>query len=266
MAFLSLQQLPTETATQLWNEAFSDYFVPIRMDEAAFQQRLLAYDLSPQYSTIATVEDDYAGIMLYGIDGDAAWIGGMATMPKYRGYGIARSLVAQAVTQSQALGIKILLLEVIVGNDKAINLYDSTNFKEVNRLGVAQGSLTAYEQVAIRLQETAVEQKHLDLQPQYIPWQTHIKRSPIVVDLFLQEQWLGYLAYQVEKDCIIVHQLVFKEPTQALVEAVITALYEKYGAVVCQLNNFDITTEVYQYLLDLGFEEQLQQIQMKYDM
>lgn len=264
MAFLSLQQLPLPQVTKLWNGAFINYMKPMGITEDVLQARMKQYAISPEYSTVATVEDEYAGVMLFGLKDQLAWIGGMATLPNYRGYGIGRSLVAHAISLAQSLHVKELRLEVIVGNDKAENLYRSTNFTVINTLAVAKGTLQHYRQSPLQVKPTRVNEQHLAMQPASTSWETRLEASDTVHDIYLKDQYLGYICFREEGSGLYIQQLCLPEPTQALVEALLTELHTLYGAVSCKIHQIDATSELYTHLKTLGFEELYQQRQMTY--
>ena len=266
MAFLSLQQLPLPQVTKLWNGAFVNYMKPMGITEDVLQARMKQYAISPEYSTVATIEDEYAGVMLFGLKGNLAWIGGMATLPNYRGYGIGRSLVAHAISLAQSLHVKELRLEVIVGNEKAENLYRSTNFTIINTLAVAKGTLAHYRESPIQLKPTRVNDWHLATQPNSTSWETRLEASDNVHDIYLKEQRLGYICFREEGNGLYIQQFVLLEPTQALVEAVLTGLHTLYGSDSCKVHQMDAESELYGYLQTLGFEELYQQRQMTYQL
>ncbi len=264
MAFLSLQQLPLPQVTKLWNGAFVNYMKPMSITEDVLQARMQQYAISPAYSTVVTVEDEYAGVMLFGVKDQLAWIGGMATLPNYRGYGIGRSLVAHAISLAQTLHVKELRLEVIVGNDKAENLYRSTNFTIVNTLAVATGTLAHYRQAPLQLKLTQVSDWHLAMQPATTSWETRLATTDSMYDIYFKEQRLGYICCKEEGNQLYVKQIFLPEPTQALVEALLTALHTLYGAVTCKIHQIDADSEQYALLQTLGFETLYLQYQMSY--
>lgn len=266
MEFIALEDVSLSEATAIWNDAFVDYIVPITLSEQQLAQRIENYHLSPEHSTIIKVEGEYAGIMLFGAEEvnneKLTWIGGMAVKPQFRGYGLARALVAKAITMSQELDAERLLLEVILGNDKAEALYHATNFLPINELFVGSKILAATQQANITLQPTIVEARHMKLQSEETAWQNLLNKEGILADIYVLEQWVGYVFYTQTADTLVLKQLVLQEPTQALVEAVLSQLYKKYGAVQCIASNLPIACEETQFLQEAGFQQKLRQQQM----
>lgn len=72
-------------------------------------------------------------MMVYRVAFDQAEILTIAVLPGYRKQGIARKLVEDMLTKCKAMGVEKLFLEVEVGNDPAIKLYENQGFQHINR-------------------------------------------------------------------------------------------------------------------------------------
>ena len=71
--------------------------------------------------------------MVYRVAFDQADVLTVAVLPAFRGRGIARKLVADALIHCTELGAEKLFLEVEVGNAPAIKLYENLGFKHISR-------------------------------------------------------------------------------------------------------------------------------------
>lgn len=74
-----------------------------------------------------------AAMLVYRVAFDQAEILTLAVLPPYRKQGIARKLVEGMLEKCKALGVEKLFLEVEVGNDSAIKLYETSGFQHINR-------------------------------------------------------------------------------------------------------------------------------------
>lgn len=72
-------------------------------------------------------------IMVYRAAFEQADVLTLAVLPAWRRQGIAKILVDGMVENCQKLGAKKLFLEVEVGNDPAIKLYENAGFKHISR-------------------------------------------------------------------------------------------------------------------------------------
>ncbi len=72
---------------EVFNEGFSDYLVPLQLDEVAFRDHVDGNDIDLDCSQVA-IDDRPAAVALIARRGAAGWVGGMATAPSYRRRGL----------------------------------------------------------------------------------------------------------------------------------------------------------------------------------
>ena len=120
---------------EVFNAGFSDYLVPLRLDEAALRAHLHENDIALDRSPVALAEEPAAFALLGVRDGDA-WIGGMATVPARRRDGLARQVLDAAVESARDAGCSTLWLEVVDRNVAAVALYRARGFAQVRDLVV----------------------------------------------------------------------------------------------------------------------------------
>jgi ribosomal protein S18 acetylase RimI-like enzyme len=119
----------------LFNAGFSDYLVPLQLDEAALREHVRVHDIDLAASPVAIAEDA-AAFALLGVRGADAWIGGMATAPPYRRRGLGRRVMAAALEAAAQRGCETVWLEVVAANAGAIALYHNLGFAAVRDLDV----------------------------------------------------------------------------------------------------------------------------------
>ena len=79
---------------ELFNEGFSDYLVPMQLDESVFRDHVNGNDIDLDCSQVA-IDDRPAALALIARRGAAGWVAGMGTAPAYRRRGLGeRALVA----------------------------------------------------------------------------------------------------------------------------------------------------------------------------
>ena len=65
---------------ELFNEGFSDYLVPMQLDEVAFRDHVDGNDIDLECSQVV-IDDRPAAFALIARRGAAGWVGGMGTAP-----------------------------------------------------------------------------------------------------------------------------------------------------------------------------------------
>jgi GNAT superfamily N-acetyltransferase len=126
-------ELPVLVA--LFNEGFSDYLVPMQLDEAAFRAHVERNDIDLACSRVAADEEPVAFVLVGVRDGEA-WIGGMGTVPGERRRGLGERALLAAIDAATARGAANVWLEVITGNEAALTLYRKLGFELVRDLTV----------------------------------------------------------------------------------------------------------------------------------
>jgi ribosomal protein S18 acetylase RimI-like enzyme len=115
---------------------FSDYIIKIQMPMEAFVSRFFGPEgNSLDFSFIALQEGRPVGLILGGIkeyEGIKTMrCGTMAIDPEFRGMGISQKLMELHREEALKHGCKQLFLEVIVGNDRAINFYNRLGYEKI---------------------------------------------------------------------------------------------------------------------------------------
>lgn len=117
-----------ETLTQVFNEAFSNYEVPIHMSEAQLKAHLHALGYSPEDSIGLFDGSTLVGFILVAIRGTNAYDAGTGIIPSYQGNGYAHQLIDATLAHIKQRGFNSFFLEVIDTNERAKKLYLSHGF------------------------------------------------------------------------------------------------------------------------------------------
>jgi len=125
-------------ATELWNKGFEGYFNPMYRTLGRHLDYLAATGISPELSIVAVVDGQPAGFVLTAlrtIEGrKTAWNGGTGIAPEYRGMGVGKVMMNEAVRIYREQQVSAAYLEAIFENDRAVALYRSCGFQAVDRL------------------------------------------------------------------------------------------------------------------------------------
>jgi ribosomal protein S18 acetylase RimI-like enzyme len=131
----SASALDLSLVRELFNEGFSDYLVPLQLDEAAFRDHVDGNDIDLDCSQVAT-DDRPAAVALIALRGAAGWVGGMGTAPAHRRRGLGERALAAGLGAARRRGCREMWLEVIDENRAAIALYQKLGFDSVREVVV----------------------------------------------------------------------------------------------------------------------------------
>jgi GNAT superfamily N-acetyltransferase len=123
--------------TELFNAGYSDYVVPLHLDERAFRDHVSVNDIDLDCSRVVVDGGgEPASFALIGRRGEAAWLGGMGTAPGHRRRGLGERALLAAIDAARAGGCSAMWLEVIEENAAAIALYEKVGFSVVREVTV----------------------------------------------------------------------------------------------------------------------------------
>jgi ribosomal protein S18 acetylase RimI-like enzyme len=128
--------LPVSALVALFNRGYEGYFVPLTLDQAAFDDMVAMQDVDLDASRVLEWEGAPAAFAMLAVRESRGWIGGMGVIPEARGRGFGRVAMEAALESARARGLRQVDLEVLVQNEPAIRIYEQLGFRDVRELGV----------------------------------------------------------------------------------------------------------------------------------
>jgi ribosomal protein S18 acetylase RimI-like enzyme len=126
-----------DALVELFNNAYSDYAVPLRLDRNSLDFTVDVCDIDLGASQVVLTDDGKpAAFSFLALRGDEGWIGGMGTAPAHRRQGLGEAALRAALAAARDRGAASVRLEVIVENDPARALYEKLGFEDERRLVV----------------------------------------------------------------------------------------------------------------------------------
>ncbi|PQZ53246.1 GNAT family N-acetyltransferase [Bacillus sp. MYb209] len=121
---------------EAFKDGFSDYIIKMDVSKEDFIKRFFGPEGNLlEHSFLALDGDKSVGVILGGIKVyesiKTMRCGTLATHPNYRGVGISQKLFELHKEEAIQNGCKQLFLEVIVGNDRAINFYKKLGYGKI---------------------------------------------------------------------------------------------------------------------------------------
>lgn len=136
MELVPADSLGLDALSELFNAAYSDYFVPLRLDPKGLEFTVTVCDIDLGASRVALEDGGPAAFAFLALRGDEGWIGGMGTRPEQRRRGLGRAALEAVLAEARERGAASVRLEVIEQNASARKLYDKLGFLHVRDLGV----------------------------------------------------------------------------------------------------------------------------------
>jgi ribosomal protein S18 acetylase RimI-like enzyme len=133
MRLIPAAQLSDAALRDLFNAAYSDYLLPMRLSSDAFAEHLAANGIDLARSRLV-LDDRPAAFALIASRDDAGWVGGIGTVPQYRRRGLAEQVLTAGLTALRDHGGRVAWLEVIDENHQARRLYEKLGFEVVRDL------------------------------------------------------------------------------------------------------------------------------------
>lgn len=123
-----------------FHKGFIDYIMKVDIPEQAFFKRFFGPEGNDlELSVVAYDGNEPVGLLLGGIkpfDGGALTMrcGGLCVVPEFRGKGISQTLMNMHKEMAASRGCKQIMLEVIGGNDRAIQFYKKIGYQVIYEL------------------------------------------------------------------------------------------------------------------------------------
>ena len=133
MKLLPATALDLPALVELFNAGFSEYLVPMTLDERGMRDYVETNGVDLGCSRVL-VEDHGVAFTLIARRGSAGWVAGMGTVPSQRGRGLGERVLRAGIEAARERGCHTVSLEVIDRNRPAVRLYRKLGFEPVRDL------------------------------------------------------------------------------------------------------------------------------------
>ena len=87
---------------EIFNAGYEGYFMPFKLDEAAFRFMSTTWDDDLDASRVALVDGEPVGICKVAVRGDRGWVGGHGVTVPHRGEGVGDALMRGVIEERRA--------------------------------------------------------------------------------------------------------------------------------------------------------------------
>ncbi len=112
-----------ETLREVMVDAFSDYAIPLRLDQQGFDAMMRQRGLDMGSSRVALVDGEFAAIWLTSVRDGCGYLISSGTRPAYRSRGLARQMGDASLRHMRDAGVRSFQTEVLRDNATALGLY-----------------------------------------------------------------------------------------------------------------------------------------------
>ncbi|HET7898308.1 MAG TPA: GNAT family N-acetyltransferase, partial [Flavisolibacter sp.] len=205
MEIRTLAHTSISDITNTFNEAFSDYIIPLQFTEDGMRTKLKGEGVVPAFSIGAFDGDKLVGLILHGVDEingiKTVYNAGTGVIPSYRGRGLTTAMYRFAIPLLRNAGIYHHVLEVIESNGTAKKIYDAVGFQTVRTLAAFRSTAPIAEAPDVSFRELdslPSEAAFASMEPAWQNSTASINRdteSHQLIGAFYHNQLVGYAAY-----------------------------------------------------------------------
>lgn len=277
MEISTLSNVPLAVLADTFNQAFSDYLVPMQVTEDDLKMKFVSENTKPEHSLGVFDNGKLVAFMFIGTessdDKTVFYNGGTGVIPSYRGQQLTKKMYAHLLEQQNSKNKATQLLEVITDNLRAVKVYETVGFTTQRVVTCFKGIVTAPEHPVsfslqpITFEETVSYEKHWEFKPSYQNTTTAIKRTANLhhfLGAFDGNTLVGYITFVKSNGRVkqfwvnpdfqcngIGHQLFYK--TQEIVE----------GKPISLTNIDSSQTKTITFLTKIGLAQTVQQFEME---
>lgn len=276
MEINNLKGIDSNDILNVFNESFSDYFIPFQLSEKQLDSKMLADKVNLSLSVGVFENGNLIAFILHGFDKinseKIIYNGGTGVIPRKRGLGLTKQMYHFVLPVLKEKGINKLFLEVITENIQAIKSYKKSNYKVERELLCYKGEISiskVYNNLEInKLKDYNwnLMQSFWDISP---TWQNSnnvvnkLRNTNISLGAYIKKQLVGYIIYNPNNKRIqqIAVNKNFRQ--QKIASTLIWKLLEEYGSTFSIINVDKDSKPVNAFLQKIGFEINLEQFEMK---
>ncbi len=279
MEINTLTGIDTKDILKVFNESFSDYFIPFQLTEEQLGSKMLADKVNLNLSVGVFEHERLIAFILHGFDkinGEKiVYNGGTGVIPNKRGLGLTKQMYDFILPVLKEKGINKLFLEVITKNIQAIKSYKRSGYKIERELYCYKGEIVVsnlnnnLEIYKLQDYDWSLMQSFWDITP---TWQNsnkvvnQLKNTNISLGAYIKNQLVGYIIYNPKNKRLQQIAINKNFRQRRIASTLMSKLIEDYGSTFSIINVDKSSKPVDAFLRKIGFEKNLEQLEMKLEL
>ncbi len=138
MILLPASEYTLDELTQAYNQSRTDYLIPMPMNPDRLNEYITLYDVDLHRSRVAVVGESIVGLGMLGRRQDQGWVTRLGVLPEGRRQGTGRALLGELLHLAAQSNMPEVWLEVIKGNQPALELFRRYDFQPTRELIIAR--------------------------------------------------------------------------------------------------------------------------------
>ncbi|WP_411893700.1 GNAT family N-acetyltransferase [Winogradskyella sp. A2] len=276
MEFKTLKGISTKEITQVFNEAFSDYFIPLNFTEEQLKSKMVADKTDLSLSVGVFEKGNLVAFILHGFDiidnQKMVYNGGTGVVHEKRGAGLTKQMYQYIIPLLIVNGIDRIILEVIDKNIQAIKSYEKSGFKTKRHLACYKGKIEISNTNAnVEIKELKnynwqLMESFWDVSPTWqnsIPVVNEIISTNASLGAYVKNQLVGYVIYNPNNNRI--QQIAVQKGyrNKRIASTLIVKLKERFGNKLSIINVDKRSSAVNDFFNKIGLKNSLEQIEME---
>ncbi len=276
MKINTLKGVKTKDILHVFNESFSDYFIPFHLTEEQLESKMFADKVHLNLSVGVFENGNLIAFILHGFDTinneKVLYNGGTGVIPKKRGSGLTKQMYRFVLPILKEKGIDKLFLEVISENIQAIKSYKNSEFKIERELLCYKGEIhipNTNDNVEIKkLHEYNWDllESFWDIAP---TWQNsknvinEIRDHTVSFSASIQNQLVGYVIFNPKSKRLLQVAVDKNFRKNKIASTLLSKLIKDYGNTLSIINVDKRSKSAHHFLTQIGFTKNLEQLEMK---
>lgn len=276
MRLQTLEGVPINKILEAFNNAFSDYFVPLQLTETQLVTKMKADKVDLSLSVGAFENDTLIAFILHGFDTvnnqKLVYNGGTGVIPSKRGTRLTQRMYEYIVPILKSKGIHSVILEVIDKNIPAIKSYTKAGFNSTRTLACYKGEcrpIKSNEQITIKkLEEYSWNEMTTfwDIQP---TWQnsnrvlSSMQSEHSSLGAYFMEELVGYAIFNPSNYRIQQIAVDKSFRRKGIASALLSQLLEESQNDLSIINVDTVSKNIHSFFTSIGLKNYLGQLEME---
>jgi len=279
MEIKTLEGIAIKDILTVFNESFSDYFIPFHLTGEQLDSKIIADKVYLDLSVGVFENGNLIAFILHGFDTingeNILYNGGTGVIPNKRSLGLTKQMYQFILPILKNKGIHKLYLEVISHNIPAIKSYQKSDFKIVRELVCYKGEISIsntnkkLEIKKLTHYNWEVMESFWDIFP---TWQNsknvvnELRGNYISLGAYIQSRLVGYIIFNPNNKRVLQIAVDKKFRENRIASALISKIIEEYGNTLSIINVDKSSKPIHVFFKKVGFEKTLEQLEMKLDL